>query len=36
MVGWGVVTVGFLLRPSEWMQVVGLAAGLLEIVLGIA
>ena len=35
MVGWGVVTVGILLRPSEWMRVVGLVAGLLELVVGI-
>lgn len=35
MIGWGVVTVGILLRPSEWMRVVGLSAGLLEIVVGI-
>lgn len=35
MIGWGVVTVMILLRPSEWMRVVGLAAGSLEIVVGI-
>ena len=34
MVGWGVVTVGLLLRPMEWMRVVGLAAGVLEVVVG--
>lgn len=35
MVGWGVVTVGILLRPAEWMRVLGLTAGLLELVVGI-
>jgi hypothetical protein len=35
MVGWGVVTVGLILRPREWMRVVGLAAGSLELVVGI-
>lgn len=35
MVGWGVVTVGFLLRPREWMRVVGLSAGFLELVVGV-
>ncbi len=35
MVGWGVVTVGILLRPAEWMRVTGLAAGLLELVVGV-
>ncbi|MEW6716403.1 MAG: hypothetical protein AB1345_02700 [Chloroflexota bacterium] len=35
MIGWGVVTVGFLLRPAEWMRVLGLTAGVLELVVGI-
>lgn len=35
MIGWGVVTVGILLQPKEWMRVVGLIAGLLELVVGI-
>jgi hypothetical protein len=35
MVAWGAVTVGILLRPHEWMRVVGLTAGLLELVVGI-
>lgn len=35
MIGWGAVTVGILLRPKEWMRVVGLTAGLLELVVGI-
>jgi hypothetical protein len=35
MLGWAVVTAGILLRPKEWMRVVGLVAGLLELVVGI-
>ncbi len=35
MVGWGVFTVGFLMQPKEWMRVVGLTAGVLELVVGI-
>lgn len=35
MVGWGVVTVGVLLQPREWMRVLGLSAGTLELVVGI-
>jgi hypothetical protein len=35
MIGFGVITVGILLRPKEWMRVVGLAAALLELVVGI-
>ena len=35
MIAWGVVTVGFILRPREWMRVVGLSAGTLELVVGI-
>jgi hypothetical protein len=34
MAGWGVVTVGVLMKPKEWMRVLGLAAGLLEMVVG--
>jgi hypothetical protein len=34
-IGWGVVTVGILLRPKEWVRVLGLAAGFLELVVGI-
>ena len=33
--GWGVATVGILLRPKEWTRVLGLAAGFLELVVGI-
>lgn len=35
MIAWGVVTVGFLLKPREWMRVVGLSAALVELVVGI-
>ena len=35
MLGWGVFTVGFLMQPKEWMRVVGLTAGVLELVVGI-
>jgi hypothetical protein len=34
MLGWGVVTVSVLMGPKEWTRVTGLAAGLLEIVVG--
>jgi hypothetical protein len=34
MLGWGIVTVGVLMQPKEWMRVLGLSAGLLEIVVG--
>jgi exosortase/archaeosortase len=35
MLGWGVFTVGFLIKPKEWMRVIGLTAGVLELVVGI-
>ena len=35
MIGWGVVTVGIIIQPREWMRVLGLSAGLLELVVGI-
>ena len=35
MIGWGVVTVGLILKPREWMRVVGLISGSLELVVGI-
>ena len=35
MLGWGVFTVGFLMQPKEWMRVVAITAGLLELVVGI-
>ena len=34
-IGWGIVTAGILLHPREWMRVIGLAAGFLELVVGI-
>jgi hypothetical protein len=34
MLGWGVATVGIIIKPKEWMRVVGLSAGVLEIVVG--
>lgn len=35
MLGWGVVTAGILLKPREWQRVVGLVAGVTELVVGI-
>ena len=34
MAGWGVTTVGILMKPKEWMRVLGLTAGVLEMVVG--
>lgn len=34
-IAFGVVTVGLLLKPKEWMRALGIAAGLLELVVGI-
>ena len=34
MLGWGVTAVGMLMKPKEWMRVLGLSAGLLEVVIG--
>jgi len=34
-IGWGFATAGFLLRPKEWVRVVGIASGLLEVIVGI-
>ena len=34
-IGWGVVTVGLMLKPKDWMRTLGLAAGILELVVGI-
>ncbi|MGC9400270.1 MAG: hypothetical protein ACP5HM_14200 [Anaerolineae bacterium] len=33
--GWGVFTIGLLLRPAEWVRLTGLGAGLLEITVGL-
>jgi hypothetical protein len=35
MIGWAVVTVGIIMKPKEWMRVVGLVAGVTELVVGI-
>jgi hypothetical protein len=35
MIGWAVVTVGIIMRPKEWMRVLGLVAGVTELVVGI-
>lgn len=35
MLGWAVVTVGILMKPKEWMRVVGLAAGVTELIVGL-
>ena len=35
MIGCGVVTVGILIQPKEWMRVLGLTAGGLELIVGI-
>lgn len=35
MLGWAVVTIGIIMRPKEWMRVVGLVAGVTELVVGI-
>jgi len=35
MVGWAVVTVALLFKPREWTRVVGLVAGVTELVVGI-
>jgi hypothetical protein len=35
MLGWGTVTVSILMGPKEWTFIVGLTAGLLELVVGI-
>ena len=35
MIGWGVVTVGLIIKPKEWMRVVGLVSGSLELAVGI-
>jgi hypothetical protein len=34
MIGWGVVTAGIMLQPKGWMRVLGIGAGLLEVVVG--
>ena len=34
MLGWGIATVGIIMKPKEWMRVLGISAGVLEIVVG--
>ncbi len=33
-IAWGVVTAGLLIRPKEWMRIVALGAGFLQIIVG--
>jgi hypothetical protein len=35
MIGWAVITVGILMKPRAWMQIVGFIAGTTELVVGI-
>jgi hypothetical protein len=35
MIGWGIVTVAILTKPAEWVRVLGLTSGILELVVGI-
>jgi hypothetical protein len=35
MIGWAVVTVGIIMKPKEWLRVVGITAGVTELVVGI-
>jgi hypothetical protein len=35
MIGWGVITVGIIMKPKEWMRVTGLVAGVAELIVGI-
>lgn len=35
MFGWAVVTIGIIMKPKEWQRVVGLVAGVTELVVGI-
>jgi len=35
MIGWAVVTAGILLKPKEWQRVLGLTAGVTELIVGI-
>jgi hypothetical protein len=34
MIGWGITAVGVIMQPKEWMRVLGIGAGVLEIVVG--
>jgi hypothetical protein len=35
MIGWGIITVGILLRPMGWMRVLGIGAAVTELVMGV-
>lgn len=35
MLGWAVITVGILIKPKEWMRVLGITSALAELVVGI-
>jgi hypothetical protein len=35
MIGWAIVTVGIVIKPKEWMRVIGLVASTAELVVGI-
>jgi len=35
MVSWGVVTAGILIKPKEWQKVLGLVAGVSELIVGV-
>jgi hypothetical protein len=35
MIGWAAITIGMIMHPKEWMRVVGLSAGVTELVVGI-
>jgi hypothetical protein len=35
MIGWAVVTVGIIMKPREWMRILGITAGVSELVVGI-
>jgi hypothetical protein len=35
MIGWGIVSVALVMQPKEWVRVLGLTAGLLELIVGI-
>jgi len=35
MIGWAVVTIGIVIKPKDWMRMIGLAAAVTELVVGI-
>lgn len=34
-IGWGIVTIGILIRPKEWMRIVGIGSGFLQVLVGV-